>query len=98
MYYGSIIFDTPVFAEKVISWFRYPLFLITKIIISGMNRNRRLTAALFILVICVVAFITYQQFNQKLPLAAEYTYQVVNKYPHDPKAFTEGLVLYNGVF
>jgi glutamine cyclotransferase len=98
LYYGSIIFDTPVFAEKVISWFRYPLFLITKIIISGMNRNRRLTAALFILVICVVAFITYQQFNQKLPLAAEYTYQVINKYPHDPKAFTEGLVLYNGVF
>ena len=27
-----------------------------------------------------------------------YTYQVVNKYPHDPSAFTQGLVIHDGVF
>src|SRR5262249_50835976 len=26
-----------------------------------------------------------------------YTYEVVNKYPHDPAAFTQGLVFYQGV-
>ena len=63
-----------------------------------MNRNRRLTVAVLVVVICAVAFYAYQSFNQKPTLEPEYTYQVVNKYPHDPKAFTEGLILYNGVF
>jgi glutaminyl-peptide cyclotransferase len=26
----------------------------------------------------------------------EYTYEIVNTYPHDPKAFTQGLVYHNG--
>ena len=28
----------------------------------------------------------------------EYTYEIVNVYPHDPKAFTQGLIYRNGVF
>ena len=28
----------------------------------------------------------------------EYTYQIVNVYPHDPQAFTQGLVYQDGVF
>lgn len=27
-----------------------------------------------------------------------YTYQIINQYPHDPTAFTQGLVWYDGVF
>jgi glutaminyl-peptide cyclotransferase len=27
-----------------------------------------------------------------------YTYEIVNTFPHDPKAFTQGLVVHNGVF
>ena len=33
--------------------------------------------------------------NAKIP---EYTYEIVKTYPHDPKAFTQGLVVYNGLF
>ena len=33
--------------------------------------------------------------NAKIP---EYTYEIVKAYPHDPKAFTQGLVVYNGFF
>ena len=33
--------------------------------------------------------------NAKLP---EYTYQIVKTYPHDREAFTQGLVVYNGLF
>ncbi len=29
---------------------------------------------------------------------ANYTYRVINKYPHDPEAFTQGLVYYEGRF
>ncbi len=65
---------------------------------SDMKHNRRLTAALLILVVCAVAFYAYQTINQKPALEPLYTYQVVNKYPHDPEAFTEGLIFYNGVF
>ena len=32
---------------------------------------------------------------QKKPIPM-YTYRIVNTYPHDPKAFTQGLVYYNG--
>jgi glutamine cyclotransferase len=75
-----------------------PLFLTTKTTISDMKQNRRLTAVLLVVVICAVAFYVYQSFNQKPSLEPEYTYQVVNKYPHDRNAFTEGLILYKGVF
>lgn len=33
--------------------------------------------------------------NEPLPV---YSYQIVNTFPHDPKAFTQGLVVHNGVF
>ena len=31
-----------------------------------------------------------------LPAAATYTYKVISSYPHDPDAFTQGLVIENG--
>lgn len=34
----------------------------------------------------------------KPEVEANYTYRVVNKYPHDPEAFTQGLVYYEGRF
>lgn len=33
-----------------------------------------------------------------VPAATYYTYEVVNSYPHDPEAFTQGLVFLNGNF
>lgn len=30
------------------------------------------------------------------PAVANYTYEVVNTYPHDPRAFTQGLLFYHG--
>ncbi|MCW4054611.1 MAG: glutaminyl-peptide cyclotransferase, partial [Candidatus Bathyarchaeota archaeon] len=31
------------------------------------------------------------------PIPVDYTYDVVNVYPHDPNAFTQGLVIENGI-
>ena len=42
--------------------------------------------------------IAYVALNYKTPSNAtiDYTYEVVNAYPHDTNAFTEGLVYENG--
>jgi glutamine cyclotransferase len=61
-----------------------------------MTRNRRLTALLLI-VICTAAAYTYW-ISREPTLEPLYTYQVVNKYPHDHTAFTQGLVIHDGVF
>ena len=53
-------------------------------------------ATTIILLICVAALYTYQ--TKEPTLEPEYTYQIINKYPHDPTAFTQGLVYYEGVF
>lgn len=60
-----------------------------------MNANRRVVTALIIL-LGLTAVYTYQ--TQETPLEPEYTYRVINKYPHDPEAFTQGLVVYEDVF
>jgi glutaminyl-peptide cyclotransferase len=39
---------------------------------------------------------TTQAANSSITSAPVYTYKVINVYPHDPNAFTEGLVYYNG--
>ena len=36
--------------------------------------------------------------NTQAGATPEYTYQIVHAYPHDPKAFTQGLVYHDGVF
>lgn len=58
--------------------------------------DRRIVYALIVL-LGVVTFYTYHQEN-KQTLEPSYTYTVVNKYPHDTEVFTQGLVIYNGLF
>ena len=54
--------------------------------------------ALFILLIGVVAiFIAYPLLRQPPDPDLGYTYKVINAYPHDPDAFTQGLVFHNGL-
>ncbi|MCW4013902.1 MAG: glutaminyl-peptide cyclotransferase, partial [Candidatus Bathyarchaeota archaeon] len=57
--------------------------------------DKRIVAALVILLGLTIVY-TYRQ--QDTPIAPEYTYEVVNKYPHDPMAFTQGLVIHEDVF
>jgi len=60
-------------------------------------RQRRGIIAIILIVICTAAAYTYWT-SRPPELAPLYTYQVVNKYPHDPGAFTQGLVVQDGVF
>jgi glutamine cyclotransferase len=62
-------------------------------------KGRRLLGLLVITAILVPSFIllvvlTGVSSNPKLPLS--YSYEIVNVYPHDKNAFTEGLVFDNG--
>jgi len=61
-----------------------------------MRMDRRIAAAL-VIVLSVAAFYTYLSLSQKPELEPFYTYHVVEKYPHDPGAFTQGLVYHDGV-
>ena len=36
--------------------------------------------------------------NKTVTTVPQYTFDIVKTYPHDPKAFTQGLVFYNGLF
>jgi glutamine cyclotransferase len=57
--------------------------------------RRRETITLIIIAATVIY--VYQTYFTEPKLAPLYTYQVVNKYPHDPTAFTQGLVFHNGL-
>lgn len=72
-----------------------PIFYQTKPNTYYMKADRRLVTAIIILV-GLAAVYTIQIRNPKLE--PEYTYQVIKKYPHDPTAFTQGLVVHEGVF
>jgi len=58
--------------------------------------DRRIAVAL-VTVLSVAALYTYQNLSQEPEQESFYTYRVVKKYPHDPEAFTQGLVIHNGV-
>lgn len=61
-------------------------------------RKRHLTiiiTATAILVISITAYILLS--NKPAGTARQYTYTVVNEFPHDTNAFTQGLVIDNGV-
>ena len=60
-----------------------------------MKRREAVTMGIIITIITIYA---YQAYFTKPELAPLYTIQVVNKYPHDPTAFTQGLVFHNGFF
>ena len=57
--------------------------------------DKRITASLVILLGLTIVYTYYSEETQIEP---EYTYQVINKYSHDPTAFTQGLVIHEGVF
>ncbi len=59
--------------------------------------RRRETVSL-IIIIAFIALYAYQTYFTEPELEPSYTYQVVNKYPHDPTAFTQGLIYHDGVF
>jgi glutamine cyclotransferase len=57
---------------------------------------KRILAAASIVVVClwIAACATVKNSNQTVPV---YTYEIVNMFPHDAEAFTEGLVFENGI-
>jgi glutamine cyclotransferase len=57
--------------------------------------DKRVAASLVILLGLTIVYTYYSQETQVEP---EYTYQIVNKYPHDSEAFTQGLVIHEGIF
>jgi glutamine cyclotransferase len=61
---------------------------------SCMNMDWRIAATL-VIVFSFAALYTYQNLGQEPVLF--YTFRVVEKHPHDPDAFTQGLVYHNGV-
>jgi len=61
-----------------------------------MKLDRRIAAAL-VIVLSAAALCTYQSLSQEPELALFYTCRVAAKYPHDPGAFTQGLIIQNGV-
>ena len=75
-------------------------YLISKadVLIGAITRRMTQKRALFILLIGVVAiFIAYPLLRQPPDPDLGYTYKVINAYPHNPDAFTQGLVLHNGL-
>lgn len=58
--------------------------------------DRRVVYTLIIL-LGIITLSTYHQENRQT-LEPNYTYTVVDKYPHDTEAFTQGLVIHNGLF
>ncbi len=45
----------------------------------------------------LLAFLTYSYFQEDVPQGVQvYTYRIINTYPHDPNAFTQGLVFEDG--
>jgi len=59
-------------------------------------RRREIIAALLLLT--GIGLYAYQNYLKGPTLESQYTYQVVNKYPHDSEAFTQGLAYYKGFF
>jgi len=57
--------------------------------------DKRVAASLVIL---LGLTIIYTHYSQEPQIEPAYTYQVINKYPHDPTAFTQGLIIHENVF
>lgn len=52
-------------------------------------------------IVVIIIFVRMSTRFQEYPLETEtpiYNYQIINVYPHDPTAFTQGLSYHNGVF
>ena len=59
-----------------------------------MKLIRKQTTFLLILFLVLIFYLNYNREPEFAPL---YDYRVVNKYPHDPDAFTQGLLIHRGV-
>lgn len=60
-------------------------------------RSRLFTSLLILILVIVFSTVMYYSiFNGFGSIAKKYTYHVVNEYPHDDEAFTQGLVFDNG--
>jgi glutamine cyclotransferase len=68
-------------------------------IVGSITKKPRLVSIVILIVILVavaalIVFLNWKPLDSSLPL--HYTYQIINAYPHDQNAFTEGLVFENG--
>lgn len=63
-----------------------------------MYEKKHLRNVLIIIVICVLSVILFVLLRSSLvnPKPLHYTYEIVNIYPHDRNAFTQGLIFENG--
>ena len=59
-------------------------------------KKRHLATIVIVTVALVISAVILVLLNNK-PVPLNYTYDVVNVYPHDPNAFTQGLVIEKGV-
>ena len=57
--------------------------------------DKRIAAAVIVILGIIIA---YTYYSRETTIEPSYTYQVVNKYPHDPEAFTQGLVVSEDIF
>jgi len=66
---------------------------------KDIKRNRRYLSAFMFGSMLIIAstILIIQQFGKRPPSQVQYSYEIVNVYPHDPEAFTEGLVFDDGV-
>ncbi len=57
----------------------------------GKGKGKRVAPYLLTIISCVLSFLLYAA--EDLPL---YTYEIIEQYPHDPAAFTQGLTWHDG--
>ena len=50
-----------------------------------------------LIALSAVVFIIFSMDSKVLDISSDYTYQIINSYPHDRNAFTQGLVYKDGV-
>src|SRR5689334_924320 len=64
------------------------------------KRNPLVTAGIVVIVLALLIFFGLNLIgtNQQPVMAKKANWEVVNSYPHDPKAFLQGLVWYNNSF
>ena len=61
-----------------------------------MNRFLKLFIPVFIIILAVLLVLFYRDSNNP-EIATTYTYEIINTFPHDRNAFTQGLVFEDGV-
>lgn len=52
---------------------------------------------LIILILVTLSSLIYIYLNNESELSPRFTYEIINKYPHDPEAFTQGLQIHRDI-